>query len=195
MPPSHCPSLVRSCKRLGGKLSPSPRDLTAREQASRGPVAVSPPTKRRSRTVPTAEPSPRLPPLLAQRLRALVPASSRAGALLQPGVPASCPSLAAVAGHAALSDHRARPAAPPGAEPTVPPTLAASSRRNRQAGRADRASQAVRGPAPSRNSARFCGLPVRPAGLLPVVCRDAALAVAALLFARLPSGVTLRPPA
>jgi len=169
------------------QLPPETRPLGS--ITSRGPVAVFPQTRAGSRILLRPLSSARLPPLPAQGMRALVSPFPPPSPLLFPGLPAGGLSLAALAGRSALPRHRQRQATPACPKSTLSPATASAPRTDRL-GHAS-----VRGPAPSHNSARFFGMPVRPTRLLPTFRPIPALSRSALLFAGLPPGFTSRPPA
>jgi hypothetical protein len=182
---------------------------------SRGPYPVSPPPGPGS-TVPCTALAPRLPPLPAQGMRAMVPAAPAPGPLLSPRLSGRRTPLAPLAGRSTLPRHRPWPTTPPRPGPTLsrpgsPAILPPSAGSSRAPGRVDagrrRGTAAPRqrsgtgrrrprrGPAPRRNPRRERRLSLPPARLLRPVPPHAKVPRPAILLGSLPSGVTARPPA
>ena len=142
------------------EVSVSPRDLTGRDRSSLGSTPVSSTSATWSRTATLPPTSLWLPPLPAEGLRTLVPASVSPGTLLQRYLPTEGTPLAALAGGTTVPQHRAGQGTPPTTEPTVPGTSQATP-----AGRSCHPA-AARGPAPSTATTGFCSTAMPPARLL-----------------------------
>jgi hypothetical protein len=201
-------------KGAAGSVTSPPPDRSG-ACPSRGPYPVSPRPGPGS-TIPRATLASRLPPLLAQGLRALVPAAPAPGPLLSPRLPGRRTPLAPLAGRSPLSRHRPRPTAPLRPGPTLsrpsPPAIRYPSTRSSHApGRADarrrRGSAAPRqrpgtprrrprrGPAPSGNPRNERRPALPSARLLCPVPPHATVPRSAILLGLLPAGFTPRPSA
>jgi len=102
---------------------------------------------------------------------------------LQSGLSTSGAALATLAGRPPLSRQHQRPTASASAKSALSATSAST-------GPGGQPPASARGPARRCNSRRFFGLPLWPPRLLPALRPVAALAPAAFLFVRLPSGIT-----
>jgi len=171
---------------------------------SLGPTAVSAAILAGSRTLVRSAAAARLPSPFVEGLRALVPTYPSPRPLLWTGLSGEGPSLAMLAGGAALPGQQARPRAAACPEPSLSAACAPTASHSDCYHRYDcyrrqsscpghGTTRGQRGPAPKPRSAGFAATTLRPARLLRTVRAGAALSDAAFLFVPVPLGFTSRP--